>query len=271
MNAKENTLTQVEPLPLNKLTVSPLNVRKHIGDLADLENSIDSLGLLQPIIVRSSKGKLEVVVGQRRFLACKALGWTTIPAVKRDMTDREALVLSLTENVQTDSIDPIDRAQAAKRLVEDLERKMSRTQSVEWVARHLGKGSATIYDWLRLLGTTEGVRAMIREKKIDASVGARLASLPEKAQEEVARIIHEEYLPRPSAMKVIGRVREKLREQPTLKPRELIKEALEEAEEYSVTVSFPGLLYKTLFEVAQEKKLTIQEVIRRAVKKYLNL
>lgn len=268
---KEDSFNRIEFLPLDELIVSPLNVRKHIGDLTELKNSIASMGLLQPIIVRPSKGKLEVVVGQRRFLACKTLGWKKIPAVKRDMTDREALVLSLTENVQIDSIDPIDRADAIKRLIEDLEKEMPRTQSVEWVAEHLGKSSTTIYDWLRLLETTEGVKAMIREKKIDTSIGARLASLPAKAQEEVAEIIHEEYLPRASAVKVIERVREKLKEQPELKPREIIREAIEEAEEYTVTVSFPGSLYKALSEFAQEKKVTIQEVIRRAVKKYLNL
>ena len=271
MSRKENSSTKIESLSLSELTVSPLNVRKHVGDLTDLQNSIASMGLLQPVIVRPSKVGLEVVVGQRRFLACKALGWTTIPAVKRDMTDREALILSLTENVQTDSIDPIDRADGAKQLIGDLEKEMSRTQSVEWVAKHLGKSSATLYDWLRLLETTEGVKAMIREKRIDTSVGARLASLPEKAQEQVAEIIHEEYLPRASAVKVIERVRERLREEPALKPREIVKEVIEEAEEYSVTVSFPGSQYKALSEFAQEKKLTIQEVIRRAIKKYLNL
>jgi ParB family chromosome partitioning protein len=253
MSKKQNSITKVESFPLHELIVSPLNVRKHVGDLTELQNSIDSMGLLQPIIVRPSRGRIEVIVGQRRFLACKVLGWTTIPAVKRDMTDREALILSLTENVQTDSIDPIDRADGAKQLIEDLEKEMSRTQAVEWVAKYLGKSSATLYDWLRLLETTEGVRTMIREKKIDTTVGARLASLPEKAQEEVAEIIHAEYLSRPSAVKVIEQVRERLKEKPALKTKEIVKEVIEEAEEYSVTVSFAGSQYKALSEAAQEK------------------
>lgn len=265
------TTFRIDSVPLKELVVSPFNVRKGVGDLSDLQRSIQSMGLLQPIIVRSVKGKLEVVVGQRRFLACKSLGWKTIPAVKREMTDREALVLSLTENVQIDSIDPIDRAKGTKRLITDLEAEMSRMQAVEWVAKQLGKSSSTVYDWLRLLETSEGVRAMIRERKINTTIGARLASLPREAQEEVAEIIHEEYLPRPRAVKVIERVREKIREEPTLRPREIVEAAIEDVEEYSVSVSFPGSLYKALSEFAQAKRLTIQEVIRRAVKKYLNL
>lgn len=265
------TSFRIESIPLEELVVSSFNVRKSVGDLTDLQRSIQSLGLLQPIIVRSVKGRLEVVVGQRRFLACKSLGWKTIPAIKRKMTDREALVLSLTENVQMDSIDPMDRAEGTKRLITDLEAEMSRMQAVEWAAKQLGKSSSSVYDWLRLLETSEGVRAMIRERKIDTTVGARLASLPRRAQEEVAEIIHEEYLPRPRAVKVIKQVREKMREQPTLKPREIVEAAIEDIEEYSVSVSFHGRLYKALSEFAQTRKLTIQEVIRRAVKKYLNL
>jgi len=262
---------KVDYLSLEELVVSPFNVRKSVGDLTDLQSSIQSMGLLQPIIVRLAKGKLEVVVGQRRFLACKGLGWKAIPAIKRDMTDREALILSLTENVQIDSIDPMDRAEGAKRVITDLEVEMPRTQAVEWVAKQLGKSSSTIYDWTRLLETSEGVKKMIREKKINVRVGARLASLPKQAQEEVAETIHEEYLPQQRAMKVIEQVREKLTEKPMLKPKEIVKEAIQEIEEYSVTVSFPGSLYKTLSDFAQEKKLTVQEVIRRAARKYLNL
>lgn len=262
---------QIESVPLDELVVSPFNVRKSVGDLTDLQSSIMSMGLLQPIIVREVKSKLEVVVGQRRFLACKGLGWKIIPAVKREMTDREALVLSLTENVQIDSIDPIDRAEGTKQLINDLEAEMTRMQAVEWVGKRVGKSSSTVYDWLRLLETSEGVKAMIREKKIDTTVGARLASLPKEAQEEVAGIIHEEYLPRPRAVKVIERVREKMREEPTFSPREIVEATIADIEEYSVSVSLSGDLYRALSKFAQAKKLTIQEVIRRAVRKYLNL
>ncbi len=258
---------QIEPVPLEELAVSPFNVRKSLGDLTDLQRSIRSMGLLQPIIIRSVKGTLEVVVGQRRFLACKNLGWKTIPAVKREMTDREALILSLTENVQIDSLDPIDRAEGTKRLVENLEKEMPRTKAMDVASTLVGKGVSTIYDWLRLLQTTEAVRRMIQERKIEVEIGARLASLPERKQPEVAKVIYEEHLPRSEAVKAIDYVRR----QPELPSREAVRNFLVATEEYSVTVSFPGSLYNTLSGFAQEKRLTIQEVIRRAVRKYLGL
>jgi len=267
MVRKEKSVPRIEATPLKELTISPFNVRKHVGDLTDLQKSIESMGLLQPIIVRSVKGRLEVVVGQRRFLACKALGWGTIPAVKQELTDRDALILSLTENVQMDSIDPIDRAEGTKKLVEDMEREMSRLKAIDEAAKILGKDSTTIYEWLRLLETTEAVKRMVQEKKIETKIGARLASVPEALQEEVAKTIYEERLPRPLAIKAI----EYVRERPELPTREAVKTFLKETEEYSVTISFPGSLYNALVELAHAKKLTIQEIIRKAVRKYLRL
>jgi len=264
----------IEQIPVEKLTVSPLNVRKQVGSLEELKDSIKSMGLLQPILVRPTKEGLEVVVGQRRFLACKSLGWKTIPAIIKDMTDREALILSLTENIQIDSIDPIDRANGVKRLIENLEQEMPRTQAIEWVAHNLGKVTNTIYDWLALLRTSEGVQAMIRERKIATEVGARLATLPEKTQEKVAEVIHEEYIPQRRAVKIIEEIREKVKQETLFEPREIkeiVKETIEELEEYSVTVSFAGSLYKALSMEAQRKKTTIQEIVRRAVKEYLRL
>lgn len=255
----------IELVPIKDLTVSPFNVRKQVSDLTDLKGSIRALGLLQPIIVRTVEGNVEVVVGQRRFLACKELGWKTIPAVKRDLTDREALILSLTENIQMDSIDAIDRAEGTKRLIKELEKEMPRTKAMDEIARLLGKGVSTIYDWLRLLETTEAVRRMITERKIEVETGARLASLPERKQQEVAKIIYEEHLPRSAAAKAI----EYVRKQPEIPTTDAVKTFLAATEEYSVTVSFPGSLYNALSDFAQEKKLTIQEVIRRAVKNYL--
>ena len=138
---------------------------------------------------------------------------------------------------------------------------------MEVTATMLGKGVSTIYDWLRLLETTEAVRRMVQERKIEVEIGARLASLPKRKQPEVAKVIYEEHLPRSEAVKAIDYVRK----QPELPSREAVKTFLATTEEYSVTVSLPGSLYDALSEFAQEKRLTIQEVIRRAVRKYLGL
>lgn len=263
----EIVMSQIEPTAIKELKVSPLNVRKQVGDLGDLQASIKSVGLLQPIVVREVKGRLEVVVGQRRFLACKALGWDTIPAIKRKLTDREALILSLSENVQVDSLNPIERARGTEELIKDFEKEMPRTKAVEEASRVVGKEARTVYDWLRLLETTEAVQRMVQEKKLGIETGARLASIPKQRQESVAKAIYEEKLPESQAAKAI----EYAGRRPELPPKQAVETFLREMEEYSVTISFSGPIYKALSKLAQTNKLTIQEIIRRAVRKYLKL
>jgi len=260
-------IPKVQLVSLNELIVSPFNVRRTVGDLTDLKSSIKSQGLLQPVIVRPVKDKFEIVVGQRRFLACKELGWTHIPAIIKELSDRESLILSLTENVQQETLDPIERAEGIKILINDLKRDMSSMEATQRVAALLGKSERTIYDWLRVLETTEAVKLMVREKKLPIETAAKIASIPKEKQEEIAKFIVEEKLSPSEASKIIKVIRERPFE-PMVK---VTKEILEEIEEYSVTVSFPGSLYSALIEFAQARRLTVQEIIRRAVKKYLGL
>jgi ParB family chromosome partitioning protein len=256
---------KIEFIPLNLLSISPFNVRRNVGDLTDLKNSIKSQGLLQPVIVRSAKDKFEIVIGQRRFLACKELGWTQIPAIIKELTDRESLILSLTENVQQETLDPIERGEGVRVLMDDLKKDMSPMEAVQRVAALLGKSERTIYDWLRILETTESVKLLVRQKQLSVETAARIASVPKEKQEEMAKFIVEEKLSPSEAAKVIKFAKEK-----PLEPiRTAATKVLEEIEEYTVTVSFPGSLYSALVEFAQARGLTVQEIIRRAVRKYL--
>jgi len=254
-------------IPIDKLKVSPFNVRRRIGDLTDLKNSIKSLGLLQPIIVRPVEDGFEVVVGQRRFLACKELGWENIPAIIKKLSDREALELSLTENIQTESLDPIERAEGVEALIKIYEREMPRMMAIKQIANIIGKSTRTIYEWLRILQTTEAVKELVRERKLPIKVAAHIATLPMEVQEEAAKTIVEEELPEPIAVRAIQYVKRRGR-QPV---KQVITSYIQEMEEYSVTVTFPGKIYMALVEYAERNKLTIPEVVRRAVSRFLGI
>jgi ParB family chromosome partitioning protein len=259
---------QVKSVPIKSLTVSPFNARKSMGDITELANSIKAMGLLQPIIVREVEGRLEVVVGQRRFYACKSLGWETIPAVvKREMTDREAMLLSLTENVQIDSLDPIEKAEATERLVKSFSQEMTRSEAVERVANELGKAVSTVRTWLALLQTTEAVRRMIRERRIDTSIGARIAGVEKPRQEELAMAIAEAPISRKEALQAISYAKK----HPEAPPREAVERFIEQMQEFSITVSLPGSLYSPLARLAERLKITIQEAIRQAIRYYIKV
>jgi ParB family chromosome partitioning protein len=259
----------IEQIPIDSLVVSALNVRRQIGDLTDLAASIRAIGLLQPIVIRpASDGGFEVVAGRRRLEACRRLGWEIIPAIRRDLSDREALVLSLSENVQQDTLDPIERAEGVQWLVEDLSQEMSRSQAIEATARWIGKSTKTIYTWLALLRTTEAVRTMVLERKVETKVAARLASLPPERQEPVARVIAQEDLSRKDALRAVSY----LEQHPEVPPKQAVAAFRSELlQEYNLTIALPGELYIPLARRAEQERCSIQEIIRRCVREYLGL
>lgn len=258
---------EIKMIEMDKLRVSPLNVRKKLGDITELKNSIKSVGLLQPIVVRPIDEGYEVIIGQRRYFACKELGYEKIPAIIKILNDKEALELSLIENIQIKSLDPIDRGEGVKALIDIYSKEMPRTKAIEYVAQKIGISVRTIYTWLEVLKSTEAVKEMVRERKLDIRTAARIASLPKEKQEEVARYIVKESLDNKKASAIISAI--KMRPEKPI--TQIAKEIIEDLEEYSITVSVPGRLYKALMEYAKRNKLTIPEVIRRAISNYLKV
>jgi len=111
-------LAQFTEIPIAKLYVGKSNVRGSAGDITELTKSIEEEGVLQPILVRPVKDRYEIIVGSRRFSASKAAGLKSIPAIVREMNDDEAIVASLTENIQRGDLEPEEEASAYKRLYE---------------------------------------------------------------------------------------------------------------------------------------------------------
>lgn len=100
------------------LVPSKMNVRKHMGDLEDLKDSIRALGILQPILVRPlGDGRYEVIAGARRVAAAKEIGLETIPAIIQELDNGDALIASLTENIQRGNLDIDEEGEAYKHLL----------------------------------------------------------------------------------------------------------------------------------------------------------
>jgi ParB/RepB/Spo0J family partition protein len=97
---QEKREPKLEQVPIDKLTVDPMNVRITIGDVSDLIDSISRVGLLNPLVVRPlSNGKYGVICGSRRLYALRALGWKEVPCRVVNYNDKNALVTSFTENI----------------------------------------------------------------------------------------------------------------------------------------------------------------------------
>ncbi|MFC2085570.1 ParB/RepB/Spo0J family partition protein, partial [Bacteroidota bacterium] len=141
-----NILVKID---IKKISPNPYQPRTDFNPetLVELQNSILENGLIQPITVRrSSDGNYELISGERRLRACKAIGYNDIPAYIIQVDTKEAmLALCLIENIQRDTLNPIEVANAYKRLINEC--KLSQDE----IAKRVGKDRTTISNTIRLL------------------------------------------------------------------------------------------------------------------------
>ncbi|MBL8059892.1 MAG: ParB/RepB/Spo0J family partition protein [Chthonomonas sp.] len=144
----EQSDVQPNELELSQIVANKDQPRKTFDDdaLAELADSIKSVGLLQPIVVRPiSENKYEIIAGERRYRAAKKAGLTSVPVHVRSATDSSVLQLALIENIQREDITPVELAKAYRELVD----QFNLTQ--EQVAQRVGKSRVGIANSLRLL------------------------------------------------------------------------------------------------------------------------
>jgi ParB family chromosome partitioning protein len=146
-------------------------------ELAELEASIRSSGLLQPIVVRASNGKWELVAGERRLRAVTRLGWTEIPAVVRDFDDRAMLTLALVENLQRADLNPLEEAEGYQRLIDEF----GLTQ--QQVAEAVGKDRTSVTNLLRVLNLPVAIRQLVESGHITAGHARALLPIKDERQQ----------------------------------------------------------------------------------------
>lgn len=174
-------LTQIEP--------NREQPRKHFDEeaLADLAESIQLHGVIQPLLVRPmSDGSYQLVAGERRWRASRLAGLTEVPVVIRELSDTETMELALIENLQREDLNPIEEAEGLQVLIETY----GMTQ--EEAAKSVGCSRPSITNALRLLKLPREVREMTREGKISAGhARALLAFQDEQRLIETAKLIEE--------------------------------------------------------------------------------
>lgn len=144
---KSSSEPAVQVLAVESIRPNPRQPRREFDDgaLAELKESIARDGLLQPIVVSRVDGGYELIAGERRWRACKALGLASIPALVRGATPDQQLALALVENLQRANLNPVEEAMAYRRLVVDF------NLTHEDVANRMGKDRSTVTNALRLL------------------------------------------------------------------------------------------------------------------------
>jgi len=141
-------------LEVNLLQANPLQPRGNISpeSLQELVDSIREQGILEPIVVAKTPAGYQIVAGERRWRAARILGLAKVPVVIRETTPQGMLEMSIVENVQREDLNPIERAQAYKRLIDEF------GLGTNEVARKVGKSAPTISNTIRLLSLPDAIK-----------------------------------------------------------------------------------------------------------------
>ena len=166
--------TGANEIPLSEIHVNPNQPRRDVAhaNLEALAISIADHGVLQPILVTETLDGYRIVAGERRVQAARLAGLERIPAVIRQLADREQLELALVENVQREDLNPIEEANAFRQLTEEF----GLTQ--DEIARQVGRARTTITNTLRLLELDEGVQAAVADGRLSEGHARALVGLP---------------------------------------------------------------------------------------------
>jgi len=171
-----------------RVSVGTVNVRRSPGDVSELTQSIKERGILEPLLVRPVGSRYELVVGSRRLEAAKALGMKKVPALVRPMSEEEALIVSLMENVQRRDLEPEEEYDGLMRLKR---LNPARYSSSERIARAIGKSRQYVED--RIVAV-EAVRSIRKAAKSQLEV--KQAPTPHERKEGVLPIKHATFLHR---------------------------------------------------------------------------
>jgi len=157
-------------------------VDMHQESLQDLADSISAQGVVQPILVRSiGEGRYEIIAGERRWRASQLAGLHEIPAVVREVEDRDAIAIALIENIQREDLNPLEEARALERLIREFE--ITHEQAAEAV----GRSRAAVSNLLRLLDLEDAVKDMVEQGALEMGHARALLALRGAQQVEAAR------------------------------------------------------------------------------------
>jgi len=173
-------------IAIDRIAPNPKQPRRTFveTELEDLADSIRTKGVIQPILVRPDTAQpemFEIVAGERRWRAARRAGLTVIPAVVREMDDRETLEVAIIENVQRSDLNPMEEAEAYRALID----RFGRTQ--DSIAVQVGKSREHVANMMRLLALPEDVREHVREGRISAGHGRALLKTDDAS--EMARTV----------------------------------------------------------------------------------
>jgi ParB family chromosome partitioning protein len=182
---------QLRTLDVGDLEAGRHQPREYFDEAAldSLAESIRAQGVVQPLVVRPlADGRYEIVAGERRWRAAQQAGLKQVPVVVREIDDRTAMAVALVENIQRADLNPLEEAQALKRLIDEC------GITHEQAARAVGRSRASISNLLRLFDLSEDLQARVRGGELSFGHARALLAAPEARRALLARKVIEQQL-----------------------------------------------------------------------------
>ena len=189
--APRPTADEVHHIPLNQLDRNPYQTRTSSLDptaLSELAASIKAMGVVQPIVVRPvAGGRYQVIAGERRWEACRLSHLPTVPAIVRQVSNEQAMEMTIVENLQREDLNAMEQARAFERL----SREFGLTQ--EQMALRTGKDRSSIANFLRLLKLPPAVQTMVEKNQLSFGHGKVLMTLdsPDEIERLARRVVEQ--------------------------------------------------------------------------------
>ncbi|HEX2098277.1 MAG TPA: ParB/RepB/Spo0J family partition protein [Rubrobacteraceae bacterium] len=216
-----------EEVPVSAIRPNAHQPRRNFSEesIKELAASIRELGILQPLVIRSTENGFELIAGERRLRAAKEAGLDRVPVLIRQAAASESMEMALVENLQREDLNPLETAAAYQALMDSF--GLTKDQ----LAHRLGKSRAAVTNTLRLTRLPEPIREMVLEERL--SEGHARALLRLEAEEHMLRVAQKVQAEELSVRKTEELVREELVRPPTtVQTEEKLQEGQENADEY---------------------------------------
>lgn len=172
-------------LKIDEIEPNRLQPRKNFDEdaLQELSESIKQFGLIQPIIVKKRENFYEIIAGERRWRAARIAGLKEVPVIVKEYDDRESMEIAIVENLQREDLNPIEEAQAYRRLIEEFGLKQDEA------AQRVSKSRTTVTNAMRLLKLDERVQQMVIDDMISGGHARTLLAIEDKEEQYAMAMI----------------------------------------------------------------------------------
>jgi ParB family chromosome partitioning protein len=254
LDDKEKKALGIIELELDRIAPNEYQPRKVFDDgkLKELAASIKEQGVIQPIIVHRAGGGYGLIAGERRWRAARLAGLKTIPALVKEATKRELLEMALIENIQREDLNPLEAAEAYKRLQDEF--KLTQ----EDLARRVGKERSTVTNFLRILGLAKEIKQEIAAGNLSMGHAKAILSLERvRDQAQAAMHIAKKGLSVREAETLVGRMKDPPKEKKARLSHELkaIEEKLRKALGTKVSLSSKSKGGKIVIDYYSDEEL----------------